>query len=153
MATFGTFVDGNSLSASELNSFLGKTNFTPVVTQTVSLDRLAVSYARYFQVNKLVFFQMYFGANSTGTANSRIEFDLPVTASSGSARVIGSGTIFDNSASDLIRVTAVRVSTTKGAFFTDSSTSLTTYLGQTGGPTLTLSLDDYLYVNVIYEAA
>lgn len=153
MATFGTFVDGVSLKASELNSFLIKTTHTPVVRQSVTITNGSNTRAAYSQVNKMVFYSATIYLTSAGTANNRIEVDLPVTAATNSAFAIGFGNYEDNSATDMFNMVAVRVSTTRVAFLTNSSTSLTTFLGQTGGPTLTIASPDVLFVTLFYEAA
>jgi hypothetical protein len=154
MATFGTFVNNVSLKASELNTFFARTAFTPVFRQSATITTsTSTRPSNYFIVNKLVFCSVRASATTSGTSNNRIEFDLPVAAASNAERVIGSGFIEDNSANDIIRVIAVRVSTTRVAFLTNASTSLSTYLGQTGGPTLTIANLDIFSLFLTYEAA
>lgn len=157
MATYGTFVDGVSLKASEINDFFDLQSFTPVFYQSGAVaTQTGATTPRigyYYQVNKIVFCQTHALFNASGTANNRIEFELPVTAAANAERVIGTGFIYDLSATDLIRVAVVRVSTTRVALLTNLSTSLTTYLGQTGGPTLTLALSDSISLTMRYEAA
>lgn len=154
MATFGTFVDGVSLAASELNSLLKNTTFTPTFRQSVTITTSSQTRpANYQQVNKMIFCHVQALATGAGTANNRIEFDLPVTAAANAERVIGGGFIYDDSATDVIRVAVVRVSTTRVSFLTNLSTSLTTYLGQTGGPTLTIAANDRFSLFMRYEAA
>jgi len=152
MATFGTFVDGATLKATELNDLLKRTQFVPVVRQPNSIT-ITSSVGFYQQVNKLVFCQIKLRLTNPGTVNTRIEVDLPVTAATNSERVVGFGFIEDDSANDVLRVAVVRVSTTRVAFLAEGSTSLTTYVGQTGGPTLTLESNDDLGFNIVYEAA
>jgi hypothetical protein len=152
MATFGTFIDGATLKATELNDLFKSTQFLPVVSQPASITS-TVRFGKYQQVNKLVFYQMSLRLTNPGTSNTRIEVSLPVTAATNSERVIGFGFIEDDSANDVLRVAVVRVSTTKVAFLAEGSTSLTTYVGQTGGPTLTLESGDDISLNIVYEAA
>lgn len=154
MATFGTFVDGVSLKASELNDFFVNTAFTPVFRQSATINiSSSARFSSYQKVNKIVFYSAKVNVTGAGTANNRIEMDLPVAAAANSERIIGGGHIFDDSTTDIIRVAAVRVSTTRVAFLSDLSTSLTTYLGQTGGPTLTIASGDRFSIFIAYEAA
>lgn len=153
MATYGTFVDGFTLSAAELNTMYSRTSFTPELFQPSSLTLDSSSYGYYTQVNKIVHCAVYVEGFSAGTANNRIEVALPVTAASGSDRVLGVGYCFDSSAINIFRVACLRVSTTRVAFLADASTSMSTYLGQTGGPTFTFDDNDTVSFNIWYRAA
>lgn len=150
MATYGTFVDGTTLKASELNDFLTSITITPVISQPSTLNGTRAG--RYFKVNKFVFYQFYQAFSVSGTANNAIQVDLPVTAATNSVRLIGSGYYYVAS-TDIIPISIIRTSTTKASFLTDLSTSLSTFLGQTGGPTLTVASGDAISGCVYYEAA
>jgi FAD/FMN-containing dehydrogenase len=154
MATFGTFVDGVSLKADELNDCFRLSSALPVVRQSATMALASTSKAFTFQVNKLVIFSCFLqiGA-STGSTGVIMEVDLPVTAASSSVRVIGSGRFQDNSANDATLIRVVQVSTTRMAFLTETTTSLTTFLGQTGGPNTPLGQNDVLSLFIMYEAA
>lgn len=154
MATFGTFVDGVSLKASEMNSLLASVQSLPVIRQPGIIAASSAQLGRYYIVNKLVFYNFSWSTNSNGTANNRIELDLPVTAASNSIRVIGSAYYVDSGASPLYyRVAIVQYSTTRAAFLSETTTSLTTYLGQTNGPGFTLGAGDAITGTIVYEAA
>jgi len=153
MATFGTFVDGATLKASELNDLFIRTSFTPVIRQSASITTSGAPTGFYQRVNKLILCQIALTTGNPGTANNRIEIDLPVTAATNAERVIGFGYMEDDSANDVLRVAVVRVSTTRVAFLAEGSTSLTTYVGQTGGPTFTIDSGDRFSLNIVYEAA
>lgn len=154
MAKYGTFVDGVSLKFSEANDFFNRASILlPVLTQGVNVTYANDRTLDYYQVNKLVYGYFTLFPTSSGTLNSRIEVDLPVTAASSSMRVIGEGYIYDLSAV-LYRVfRVVRLSTTKMAFLTDSATSATTYLGEANGPNIRLASGDILQGSFRYEAA
>lgn len=153
VATFGTFVDGVSLKASELNSLLVSTTFTPVIRQSSSLT-VTDAFGRYQKVSNTVLCQAFFQVFANGVANNRIEFDLPVTAATNSVRVIGSGYIFDAGSTNVLRVAVVRFSTTKAAFLGGLSNSLTNYLGLSAAtPTITLEAGDFFGFTIQYEAA
>lgn len=160
MATYGTFVDGQTLTASEANDFLEwKTFPTAVLYQPsqvlVSGSGSEAVSAWYAVVNKTVYYHVRLTCNGgSGTANTRIEVNLPVTAAANSVRVIGTGSAYDSlSPSAGYRLAVVRVSTTRVAFLANASASLTTYLGQTNGPTLTLADNDMISFTCVYEAA
>lgn len=154
MATYGTFVDGVSLKASEVNDFLVWTSFSGTGRFKQSGNMLlSTSYLKYARVNDLVFVNAHAVFSSSGTANNAIEFVLPVTAADGSQKVLGSAYIEDDTANDVLRLVPVSVSTTAVRFLADDSTSLSTYLGQTGGPTFTIESGDSMSLNIVYEAA
>jgi len=157
MATFGNFVDNTTLKATELNDLLKPTSVIPILRQSNTLPLVAsVNRLGLYQVvNKLVFFQMHalVDTGGAGTANNRIEVDLPVAAAANSVRVLGDGYIEDDNVEDVLRVAVVRVSTTRVAFLAQASTSLTTFVGQTNGPALTLAVGDSVGFSIVYEAA
>jgi hypothetical protein len=152
MATYGTFVDEVPFTAAEANDFLTWIPYdaSTSVTQNNSTVTNANYNAKYALVNKLVYYYLRFAVNSLASAGELL-VGLPVTASSGAARVSGSGFVRDASTTDLIRVACVRTSTTKFALMTDSGTSLSAYLGT--NPTLTLTNSDEIFVSIVYEAA
>jgi hypothetical protein len=154
MATYGTFVDNVSLKAVEVNDFLVWKSFTPVLKQNVTVQtRTFQRVAEYAQVNKLIVVIFSLRIDSSGTANNSIEINLPVTASSASMRVIGRFTFRDQSATDDILAVPVLNSTTTFRFLANAGTSLTSYVGLTGAPGLTLAIDDSINGYLMYEAA
>lgn len=155
MATFGTFVDGVSLKASELNSMLASTSFLPTLRQGgTTITPGSIRAGGYMQVNDLVIGWFTFLAGGSGGSGSRIEVDLPVTAASTGPRVIGSGWFFDSGGADPIRLLrVVQYSTTAMAFLTAASTSPITYLGTVGGPQLGIASGDWINGSFMYRAA
>jgi hypothetical protein len=151
MATFGTFTDGSVLKAIEMNGMFAATTFTPVVRQSAVITNGTVRIASYFQVNKLVMCAVTLSLSSAGTANNRIEIDLPVTAKSNSFDVIGSGYYFAPSTYNVLRV--VQYSTTRMAFFGQPANSLTAYWGTTAGGQTTIASGHSIGAVVMYEAA
>ena len=152
MATYGTFVNGVSLKAAEANDFLKWTAFTGVLKQSVTLGT-GTNRCRYARVNDLVIVSMYFTVLGAGTANNRIEINLPITASTTSSRTIGFGSLRDQSALTTYLAVPVLNSTTTMVFLSSSATSLTTYVGMTNGPALQLAADDQVQTTIVYEAA
>ena len=157
MATYGTFVDGVSLKAVEVNDFFVWTTFTPVLKQsnTVGIKSSPNSLGRYARVNKLILVNIRCGVSdaSTGTANNAIEINLPVAAATTSSRVVGRALITDFSPQDYILGVPVLNSTTTVRFLANAGTSLTSYVGLTGAPTLTLAENDSVSCFLMYEAA
>jgi hypothetical protein len=155
MATFGTFVDDVSLKATELNDCFRLSSTVPSLTQSATMALSTTSSrASAFTVNKLVIFTCYLQIQSgSGSSGTRIEVSLPVTAASNSVRVIGGGRFVDSSTTEETLLRAVQVSTTKIAFLTETTNSLTAYLGQTNGPNTALATSDVIQCFVMYEAA
>lgn len=153
MATYGTFNDGFTLTAAEANDIGVWTEVTPVIRQPGSIAiSVGSSVMSYSKNNKLVYVQAKIAVNAAGTANTRIEVDMPITAATGSLQVIGDGWFSDASVDQyLLRV--IQYSTTRFAFFTADATSETMYLGLTGGPGPALAANDLLYFRAVYEAA
>lgn len=151
MATFGTFTDGSVLKATEMNDMFVATTFTPVVRQNVTITNGSVSIARYYRVNKFVMCAVSMGFSSAGTANNRIEIDLPVTAKANSFDVIGSGYYVSSGVYRTLRV--VQYSTTRMAFYGEPANSLTAYWGTTAGGGTTIASGHAIGLVVMYEAA
>ena len=152
MATYGTFVDGVTLKADEANDFFKKATVSTGITQGVTPGQNTST--RYFVVNKLVvvFGRALFSAG--GTPGSVIEMTLPVTASSGSFRVIGSARYEDfvNDVTYVLRI--VKTSTTKAQFLSEGGTSLTDRFGINPAVTIqTGSFGSSLRYQLMYEAA
>jgi hypothetical protein len=80
MATFGTFVAGQTLTAAELNSGGAFSSYTPTLTQDVAVAK-TVNWARYMQFGKFVYVSLSLTASASGTANNKVFVGLPVSAS------------------------------------------------------------------------
>lgn len=149
MATFGTFVDGNSLKASEINDWFVISSATTTATQGVSLTTSSQT-NRLFRINKFVFWNCNLNFASAGTASNAVVVNLPVTAASGSFRAIGFGRAFV-SGPDIKLLTVVKASTTTVQFFSDDGTSLTDRFGV--NPAVTISSGASIIFSCMYEAA
>lgn len=80
MATFGTFVAGQVLTAAELNTAGSWSTYTPTWTQSATITK-TTNWARYTQLGKWVQGSIKMTASSAGTANNKILVGLPVNAS------------------------------------------------------------------------
>jgi hypothetical protein len=81
MATFGTFVANQTLTAAELNTAGAWQAYTPTWTQNVAITK-TVNWARYTQLGKWVQGSVKMTATGAGTANNKMLVGLPVNASS-----------------------------------------------------------------------
>lgn len=153
MATYGTFVDSVPLQAAELNTFLKWSEWSAVVTQSVTLT-VTGGWSRYAVVNKSVFVvgHFVFSTSTSGTASNPIEVNLPLAAVSSSIRAVGGG-YYSDGTSNIIRLVPVLSSTTKLQFLADDGTSLTNRLGVNPAITAGSSPADALSFNIMYEAA
>ena len=80
MATFGTFVAGQVLTAAELNAAGTWQDYTPSLTQSATITK-TVNWARYTQLGKWVQGSIKMTASSAGTANNKVLVGFPVNAS------------------------------------------------------------------------
>ena len=164
MATFGTFVAGQVLTAAELNGAGAWQDYTPSWTQSATITK-TVNWARYSQFNKIVHVSIKMTATSAGTANNRVLVGLPVAASSNNF-LMGSMVFVDASdgsfgyAFTVSKPALYETSTTvsfgfskvPSASFTAGTTDVR--FGQTfdsGG--FTIASGDIFYVQLTYEAA
>jgi len=157
MATFGTFVSGQILTAAELNTAGVYQDYTPTWTQSATITK-TVNWARYSQLNKLVTVSIKMTATGAGTANNIIKVGLPVSASANNL-LMGQASVLDVSSSpdDWAMRVPVFDSATTVAFYTWSATGIdpSLYWGLTGGGTIapTIASGDIMYLNLTYEAA
>lgn len=134
MATYGTFVDGVTLKASEANDFFGELSNTAGATQGVTPSQTGTT--SYFVVNKLVFGYGNRSFTTAGTAGSAIEITLPVTASSSLLQVIGSGVFVNQITNVTYPLIVMKTSTTRAQFLSEEGTSLTNRFGNDPGVTI-----------------
>lgn len=174
MATFGTFVSGQVLTAAELNSGGTFSSYTPTWTQSATITK-TTNWARYTQFNKLVMGSIKMTASSAGTANNKMLVGLPVAASANNF-IVGSMMFFDaSSVNDISNpYFAFYESSTTMSFFVGrvSSVSNDMTIPDAAGPTtdvrfgqnytnnsnaaitgITVASGDIVYVQFMYEAA
>jgi hypothetical protein len=157
MATFGTFVAGQVLTAAELNAAGTWQDYTPTWTQSATITK-TVNFARYTQFNKLVCVQLKMTASSAGTADNVIKVGLPVNASSNNF-LMGNAFFVDDSVSgDPMSYTAAIYDTTSTVKFFTPTTGLTQQSSWFTGLTAssqswTIGSGDFWYMQLTYEAA
>jgi hypothetical protein len=106
MATFGTFVAGQILTAAELNAPMAWTSYTPALTSSGTqpvLGTASVATGKYVQINKFVYgyFNIQFGTSgiTAGTGTYFISLPVPSARTTGTfwEYNLGTGTFGDNS--------------------------------------------------------
>ncbi len=154
MATFGTFVAGQVLTAAELNTAGVWNDYTPTWTQSATITK-TTNWARYTQLNKLVIANLKMTASSAGTASNAIKVGLPIVASANNFYV---GTaFFVSSGGATIPLVSVFDTSSTVVFLSSADTdSLTDYFGLSGfspGGGRTLASGDVIHCQFMYEAA
>lgn len=148
MATFGTFVSGQVLTAAELNTAGEWQDFTPTFTQSATITK-TVNWARYTQLGKWVQVQIKMTATGAGTANNIIKVGLPVNASTNNF-LMGMANTFrtTNTPRAVVFDSASTVKFTVGLSSNDAD-----WHGETSGDGATVASGDIYYLNLAYEAA
>jgi hypothetical protein len=151
MAGPGSFSPGDILTAADLNGIGVWDSYTPVLTQA-GTRTATVNYAEYVVINKLCFANIDLTCTTSGSAANIITVSLPVAANSSTTfRVYGSGSFFDDSANDVVLLTAVYNSTTTVRFLTEATTDRASGLG--ANPSVALANNDVVSLNLVYETA
>jgi hypothetical protein len=135
------------LTAATLNTIgAAWVDYTPTLTQGVTVTK-TISNARYCQIQKTVFVQVYLFATSAGTAANTVKIGLPIAARTANSSTTGIAQLYDASTNLMYVSSAYLDSTTACAF-----------LYQTGNPfgispAITLASSDQLQINLTYEVA
>lgn len=157
MATFGTFVAGQVLTAAELNSAGSWQSYTPTWTQSATITK-TVNWARYMQLNDLVTVSLKMTASSAGTANNEIKVGLPVNASANNF-LMGTMLFMDDSfGGDPVSFSIAVYDSTSTIKFrapvSGQTEELADYVGLTAsGQAFTIASGDAIWVQLTYEAA
>jgi hypothetical protein len=155
MATFGTFVGGQVLTAAELNSAGVWETYTPTWTQDAAITK-TVNWARYTVLNKWVQGSVKMTASSAGTTNNIIKVGLPVSASSNNF-LVGTAICVDESVTPDTFLSFYSVfdsATTLSFTRAGAETDATLRWGQTGSSSnIVIASGDIIYVQFAYEAA
>jgi hypothetical protein len=126
--------------------------WTTTLTQSGSVSHTAL-YARYMQEGKKVVARCSLDVTGTGTASNSVTISLPVTAASGDFVPIGSGRIYDTSASTQYAGVAINPTTTTCSLLLGSG-GVSNFMGATGGGfTAALASGDDVGFAIEYEAA
>jgi hypothetical protein len=82
-----------AISKTELGTYTAWTNWTPTFTASgsMTIGSLSISIARYCQIGKIVYFQVYASMTTGGTASNAIKFTLPLSPLASADNKIGGG--------------------------------------------------------------
>jgi len=152
MATFGTFVAGETLTAAELNAGLIYQNYTPSWSQSVTITK-TVNWARYARFGSLVVASFKMTATSNGTSANAIKIGLPVEASADNF-LMGVIHYIPNSGNPNTRISLFDTSTTVVGYYAYSTAPGATNArwgdSQVGS---TIAINDIVFGTLTYEAA
>lgn len=155
MAKYGTFTNGSVLTAAEANDFLVPNSVSPILWQTNPMT-MTNSVGLWYRVNKLVFytFTSQVAPGDTPVAGSPIIINLPSSGAVSTTRCVGSAVFIDKGTPDVYRLLrCVKLPANQVAFLSSTATSLTSYLGTTNGPAVTLAVGDVIQGSIVYEGA
>jgi hypothetical protein len=152
-----TWVTGEAIVASDINTYLtgeggAWTTWTPTLQQA-GVVTATVTHAVYGRWGRLIIASFRLTATGAGSANFAVQVSLPVTAAR-SAGVLGTGVIFDTSATLSYTGNAVLSSTTALQFEGQGGGVSPNTLGSTGSYfTAALAAGDVVTATITYEAA
>jgi hypothetical protein len=121
--------------------------WTPTVTQSVNVT-FTTAYARYARINKIVIASCYLTMTSAGTGNNRVVVTMPINFASTVGQRIGSGLVFDTSATTSYNAVVMNNTTATGVWFVGDWSG-----GDTWGvaPNIALASGDNIGFTVAYE--
>jgi hypothetical protein len=94
MATLGTFVAGQVLTAAELNAIGTATAFTPTWTNLTVGD--ATVTGNYWRINELVFWKVELIWGTTTSASGNVAIEYPVAGGLTYANAVGGSVYFED---------------------------------------------------------
>lgn len=159
--SFTTRVAGDTIQPAHINDIQDEvaavetklleawTAFVPTWTNlTVGNGTLT---ARYYQIGKLVYFKLDLILGSTTSISGSVAFTLPVTATAGTNRCLGSGELFDTGTTSYPAILR-QASTTTAAIMGDTGVSLTQINVSIPFGAAWANTDE-IHVSGVYEAA
>jgi hypothetical protein len=154
MANPFPFVANTVLTAAQLNG-IGEawTSYTPVIKGGATTVTATIQYAKYAQVNKVVFVRVDATVTSTGAANGTITVTLPVqpVGSTSSSSVFGTFFILKSGVA-FYQGAAILFGTSPTVVCSGTSYGTSDFMGTTG-PSITLGNNDKVSFTVCYEVA
>lgn len=150
MASPFPFVSGNVLTAAQLNS-IGEawTSYTPTIKGGATTVTATLTYAKYAQVNKVVFVRVNATVTSAGAAAGGISCTLPIASTSfGDGSVAGVFQVKKNGVAYYSGNATISAATTVNGQAYNS----VDYMGASA-PTITLANNDVVSFSICYEVA
>jgi hypothetical protein len=161
MATFGTFVAGQILTAAELNAPMAWTSYTPALTSSGTQPVLgtgSVATGKYVQINKFVYgyFNLQFGTAGITAGTGNYFISLPVASARTTGNFweynLGTGSFNDNSsANDFMVKFNFASATTMAAYYWSAFNSTLAGLG--AAAPVAIATQDRFSGFFAYEAA
>jgi hypothetical protein len=150
MANPFPFVAGDVLTAAELNG-IGEawTSYTPVIKGGATTVTATINYAKYAQINKIVFVRVDATVTSAGAASGAVSVSLPIASTQSSSNAVA-GTFYIRDAGTAFFMGAAIIDTTttvQGVAYNSGG-----YMGN-NTPALTLANNDVISISVCYEVA
>jgi hypothetical protein len=144
------------LTAADLNDAIGTgivktglsagTDFTPTLVQSGAVTK-TVNYARYTKIGRYVLVNYYLTVTGSGTGANVIFLGLPLAAATSGLACVGTGMVFDSSASTFWHGPAIVATSTTVKF---AAYNAGNYLGA-AGMTAGLASGDILSAFIAYE--
>jgi hypothetical protein len=152
MANPFPFVAGDVLTAAELNG-IGEawTSYTPVIKGGATTVTATINYAKYAQVNKVVFVQVRATITSAGAVNGSISISLPTglpALTPSTSRVLGQFFILDSGTAFYTGAALATLTT----IIQGTAQNSGDFMGNTQ-PAMTLANNDVVAMSVCYEVA
>lgn len=123
--------------------------WTPTVTQSATVT-CTNTLSRYGRIQKIIFATTYLTVTGAGTAGNNVLVSLPVNVQTFSGQIIGTGFVYDASATTVYNVTAYPASSsTVNLMYTPNLTGG----GFGSNPAVTLAVNDQIRLMFTYEAA
>ena len=152
MANPFPFVAGDVLTAAELNG-IGEawTSYTPVIKGGATTVTATLTYAKYLQINKLVFVQVHAQITSTGATNGAISISLPTglnPINNSGFSVVGNFFVTDLGTAFYHGAAVPASATTMSGIANAEGNAM-----GTSSPTMTLVSGDRVSMSICYEVA
>jgi hypothetical protein len=146
---------GAALTEADINLYLSGeggawTSWTPAIVQSGSVT-CTVTRAKYARYGRTIHFMYQLAVTGSGTGSNAITVSLPVTAAA-SGFVIGGGSLFDTSSSNIYQFLLYGSSTAVCQLWTSSTDGTGVALGQSVF-TAALASGDSINASGTYEAA
>jgi hypothetical protein len=149
MANPFPFVASTVLTAAQLNG-IGEawTSYTPVIKGGATTVTATITYAKYAQVNKVVWVRVNAIVTSAGAANGIISVSLPIASTqTGDMTAVGTFVVKDSGTAYYFGAAILSGTNVVGQAFNSGN-----YMGDTQ-PAMTLANNDIVSFSICYEVA
>jgi hypothetical protein len=141
---------GQILTAATMNSIgAAWESYTPVIKGGATTVTATLTYAKYFQINKIVFVEVFATVTSAGAANGRITMTLPINPAFGGGNLftVGNFTVLDTGTAFYTGAAIIDANIVSGlAYGSTDNMGVNT-------PAMTLANGDRVAMSICYEIA